>query len=524
MIEHLYKNWFVLVIATLPLLILARALQAQLGGEHENDGAGNRISVRPNSAVRWREGMILVCLVLPVLLIALWGQKSLHYIAPDIAKESAEMLPQIMIRHAALLCAATLFSAIVWAKYSAPISTILLLLALLLGTLHLKESFYHLNRDLYAVRHSPDFPIPIRIQLPDNIQGADVFLNGVHVGQTPIETTIQEVINLVPRSRNPSYEEEKSAQRDNLPFWNAAVPHIDKQYRRWGHLHLSAPDHSHTLDSRVELNGVPGYTDTFSPDQAKDGVQVYTLDTRFKAWEAEIDQLLDVARLKNYEATQPWYDAFMSYGAWGWNRLLVNRKYEPELQQLLDGCVQHAYEIEASQTPEQAWATLMKICDEAVETGVFNSDTRAGYAVNMLTDRLDPEQLFSHALKTISAPGFPPAYLNVHDEEDPLWRYVEAGMQSHEGLRWMPVFQALRQVDRMLDQNSPYNDNIIEQKVTSALLRQAYTNGSVRSYAAVLGSDAYDQFLLRQDWRTKPTGIYGTVLVGSNASMPTMRG
>ena len=97
----------------------------------------------------------------------------------------------------------------------------------------------------------------------------------------------------------------------------------------------------------------------------------------------------------------------------------------------------------------------MKICDEAVETGVFNSDTRAGYAVNMLTDSLDPEQLFSHALKTISAQGFPPAYLNVHDEEDPLLRYVEAGMQSHEGLRWMPVFQALRQVDRMLDQNSP---------------------------------------------------------------------
>jgi len=41
-------------------------------------------------------------------------------------------------------------------------------------------------------------PIPLEIHLSDDVHGADIWVNGVHVGQTPVRTTVEDLLAEVP--------------------------------------------------------------------------------------------------------------------------------------------------------------------------------------------------------------------------------------------------------------------------------------------------------------------------------------
>jgi hypothetical protein len=68
-----------------------------------------------------------------------------------------------------------------------------------------------------------------------------------------------------------------------------------------------------------------------------------------------------------------------------------------------------------------------------------------------------------------------------------------------------PLCHAAWQLDRTWNEQEADRTNIVEQRVTPALLRQVIRYPDhVLSHAESLGGPAYDQFLLRQDWKTGP--------------------
>ena len=213
--------------------------------------------------------------------------------------------------------------------------------------------------------------------------------------------------------------------------------------------------------------------------------------------------------MENYQPPPEWYDAFLSYESRGWDLLQTQSKSEPELLRLVDGCAHHVYHIEQIQTPQQAWTTLMQISDEAVANGRYESDSCQGRAVELLVPKLDPEQLTLVLQKAFGDSPFPLVRygLKPPSADGPLWppRPRWSPPLPPEVLAIQPVFQAAWQLDRTLNKQQPDQANIVEERVTPALLRHLIqAPNHVLPYAEALGGPAFDQFLLRHDWKTGP--------------------
>ena len=242
-----------------------------------------------------------------------------------------------------------------------------------------------------------------------------------------------------------------------------------------------------------------------------------------KEWEAGIERLLDQARLEGYQPPPEWYDAFLSYEAWGWDRLHAASKLEPKLLRLADACANHVYHIDQVHTSAQAWTTLMQIRDEAVANRNYASNSYQGRAVDLLVPKLDPNQLTFALVKILDNGSFPLSRhrLSPSGTDDWLWQRRPRGSSAHppEVLAIQPLFQAAWQLDRTSNKHRPDQSNIVEDRVTPALLRHILRDPLfIPRYVEVLGGPAYEQFLIRHDWKTGPDEF-----VEVNQNQPSVR-
>ncbi|MDB5387610.1 MAG: hypothetical protein JWM11_3256 [Planctomycetaceae bacterium] len=167
-------------------------------------------------------------------------------------------------------------------------------------------------------------PVKLRFELVDNLPGGDLWINGTHLGQTPFETTDRELFAKVKLWDDQEVNKVRNSQ-DPKDFFETPQ---GGRIRRWGWcpIHFLARKYETAkLYYRVDLNGVPGFSILMSQSSPRDGdsmatVQVIKLDTVFPAWEVAIEELLDRARLDNYEVDAAWLATFKSYGAFATNR------------------------------------------------------------------------------------------------------------------------------------------------------------------------------------------------------------
>jgi len=156
--------------------------------------------------------------------------------------------------------------------------------------------------------------------------------------------------------------------------------------------------------------------------------------TSSKKWDAPIKDLINVARLKGYEVSPEWCDAFLNFGREGLYALKPLVSQEPEVSGLLDDLAKHRYGIVDDMTSKQAWDVLMRIAEESKEGGAYfvGSSWAFGYtsfikhevevvfnyrcrAVKLIASQLDHQQVCDTLTAAVER-GHWPCRTNNKDE------------------------------------------------------------------------------------------------------------
>lgn len=395
---------------------------------------------------------------------------------------------------------------------------------------------------------------PVRIELIDQLAGADVWMNGVNLGKTPIEITARELFNKVPDWPNDSPEQK--AVHDDSPG-NRWTDSTGKAYSRWGWCPLHTRPHiprSTQLYFKVDFEGIPGYSQIAGQQHLQPGTpnesHLVKLDTVFPQWDHEIETLLDRARLQDYSIDEAWKTAFQSYGEFGKRALEVCLSKEPRMAQLKDVDPSLNAMLRDVKDSVSAWRLLMKIEDEARRTRSYDSGSSNGLAVDEIVPMLDPQQLIDHALELLRTTENPDPSGLRQWPDGRFANYEDRDNKPREVTALFPIAQAIWRLDQALDKQSapaskgdaansrvvletilgtrtypgmsdtvdPSQDNLVERLLTPELLRMSYDNLDRLKYAEILGGSAYEVFLLRNDWHSPATDSFNGEWIGDHSN------
>jgi hypothetical protein len=384
-------------------------------------------------------------------------------------------------------------------------------------------------------------PVKLRFELIDNVQGADVWMNGVRLGTTPIETTAQELFARVPEWSDEQIRENRHSRTPEQVYRDP----VGQELQRWGWcpLHLPGGYRSTTqLYYRVELNGVAGYSSVV--DQSADGphghsntTYVITLDTRFPAWETAIENLFDQARMNDYVIDAQWLKTFDTYGDFATRKLQQTMREEPEFISVQQTRARMAWNLADVDDADSAWQRLMSIQQKIQTTGTYDSSSVDGVAVDLLVPFLNPQQLIHHAMDLLRHTAKPDPGSSMYDGLR-FATYHDGGQIHGKGVSLWPIAHAIWRLDQQLDEErhisdteaaklaskarsdglaaaiDPRRNNAVEQTITPFILRLSYGHEHRLKYASILGGSAYESFLLGNDWHRPATDSFDGVRVG----------
>ena len=431
--------------------------------------------------------------------------------------------------------------AVAW-RFSTTLSVAVLMITGLIGVFSM-DSKIHAQRDVEreaesALRSNPttnnSVPVKLRFELINRIPGADIWMNGVHLGKTPFETTSTELMSKLPPWEHENVNPLRYPQTESNSY---TTPQGDS-LSNWGwcplHFPVSNPN-STKLYYKIELNGVTGFSHlvrqtTEGESNSPTSVIVVTFDTVFPAWESEIEDLLDRARLNAYEVDAAWLAAFDSYGDFAKQQLDRAILAEPPLKKILEQRARIVQGLTDVKDAASAWAHLMRIEEEARSSHHYDSSSDAGVAVDLLVPMLDPQQLVDHAIHLLNATSKIDPSARSYGNERFATHNGDGSTHGEEVGLW-PIAQAIWRLDQRLDAEDDsktpnYNptdiskrglfaalhpdlDNIAEQRITPLIMKLSYGNTQRLEYAALLGGSAYEEFLLRNDWRRIATEGWG---------------
>lgn len=353
-------------------------------------------------------------------------------------------------------------------------------------------------------------PVPIEITLNDNIPGADVWFNGVYLGKTPIHITDKELFKKVPKLTEPpeAWNDSKKYHHD-----------IDgKESRPLSRINLTPPtriayhqDEPKQLDfyARVELNGQKMYRGWYCVSESagsrmRGNIQPghIKLGMFLPRWEKEVDQLLQRLRFNNYQVDDAWIAAAESYEPHVWQTMRRLSKNEPELNQAIDAWVTRRYKLDGVRGPESANDVFNHIVTETEKQLLFNSDSPAGRAIELLVPYLDVKSFVNQTEAMLdSFPKHcegPVPYNSFY----PSGQFSTTLYPEHSHLKILTEtivsLYATWKLDERLDRQDNQQDNLIEQRIVPALLRHNYNgNSNTFTMAKNLGGSIYEQFVLR---------------------------
>lgn len=428
---------------------------------------------------------------------------------------------------------------IAW-RFSTTLAVTLIMISGISGVIAVQQKvFHHQNeyRDIPFEQHQNSFTDVsdserLRIELINDIAGADLWINGVLLGKTPFETTCTELMAKVPQWDHVNIQPLQYPQTEA----NAYITPQGYSRSSWGEISLHFPvsnANTKKLYYKVEIDGTPGFSyqtlqKSESNGETSGSINVITLDTVFPVWETEIEVLLDRARLDNYHVDEAWLTAFDSYGAFANRQLETAMPFEPSLLKIRDARIRFTRRLDDTGNAASAWAHLMRIQEEARSSRCFDSGSESGIAVDLLVPMLDPKQLVDHAIRL----------LNTASKIDPGSRSISIGrfatMQKDDEvvgdeIALWPIAHAVWRLDQLLDAEAneresastsmqislqplptaihPDLDNIVERRITPEIIKLSYGSEQRLDFAAILGGSAYESFLLRNDW-DRPAGYY----------------
>lgn len=356
-----------------------------------------------------------------------------------------------------------------------------------------------------------------------DIVGADLWVNGVLLGRTPVETTLADFLERIPYWPKPLKGCGDGTDEVRLLHYGPTGKSTSIRQRcitfraPRQEPRLGGRDLSHNLDGRqyyacVKLDGECGFgLGTGSGASGSRYKRSYEtrLHVDFLSHRERMEKLLDMARLSDCRATSAWFRAMDSYGKRGWMALRRAAMREPELMPMLDAWAAWRYQLDGATNAGTAWRAFLRVCAAADEQREYHTASVDGRATELLVPKLDPEQLARHAEALLKRYRGGPGFARCEEYGRVQFEVVvpRDGSEARIPPSAAVVAHAVWMLDEQLDREDDSTPNIVERRVTPALIR--WFPYPYRSEAAgALGGPAIERFLIRQDWR-RPVRSHG---------------
>lgn len=419
---------------------------------------------------------------------------------------------------------------------------------LLNGPKHLLESLAPKDSTV------PDASLTFRLSSPD-VDGAELWVNGVHLGTLPYETTFEDFYQKVPhwaeepnelKNRSamlfvPGHRRPRSSRASGSyysPWAEITIPKEPVHWRVRNSRRIVDPnerrkiedadERSRTYYARVKLGDEWGGFNGGGSSSGGGGrynrrrANVH-FDFIFPQRTARIETLLDKARLSSYDPNDEWFETMQTYKADGWLAVRKAMDTEPDMIKLLDAWATWRYELDKVTDSKSAWSAFARICDEADDRQYYLTSAIAGRAVELLVPKLEPERLVQKAVKLIrSTRMFGWYYWRMNDCAQFGYTNLPQGLytggNSLSG-QWtggrggrLPisgyvVAHAVWRLHELLQSGGDHSPNIVQEEVVPEMVRWHYNKMSLLRIACHFGGAQFERFLLRQNWRTDPQDL-----------------
>ena len=377
-----------------------------------------------------------------------------------------------------------------------------------------------LNRDA-SRRFTPPDTAALTIRLGD-VKGVELWVNGVHLGKTPVRTTFGEFKQKVPSwSEQP---EDYETSRFERWRYNMRHPAHTRSSHKWFRFDApigpEATDHWVKCYGRARLGEEWGYATGGVHSGGGEDSYEWNIGVVFPERQARLEWLLDQARARDYRVDDDWLDALDTYDDQGWALVRQRTATEPEFNAILEQRVVRAFDLNRIDTPDKAWAFFESRIENAERTGVYDTGSLTGQSVEWIAPRLDTERLARLAEDIIPRHdmitvvwgeqagqiefGSPTITTNQFGRKQYNSRQYGHLNSSGRGNDFPPrafvIAHAVWIADRLLDANGSEEPNSIEQRVTPQILRWHHENDLALKTACILGGPKLDRFLSRKDW------------------------
>lgn len=379
------------------------------------------------------------------------------------------------------------------------------------------ETYSFLSIRDYAEEYL-DVPIPMTIEMQGGIKGVEVAINGVTLGRTPIETTLDEVLEKIGKPRR---DDDGTVVID----WDEDLSGKLSTYHGEHHVHLSTAKSTGYNDwndattmhiARLTLNGqrVLGIRHALVTNGSRSYGRIQPCRVTFQGmlpeWDAEAKLLLDRARLADYKVDGDWFAAASSYHEFVLDFVRSRGYREPEFDQLLDDWAYWEYGLDGVSNSEDALQVFDRIASEADEAGTYLTQSQAGRALEQLLPLIDADSLIDRAISRLDVFDRWPVVNESHSKglpQDTYFRINSPSVFTHQkAVRPSDgvLAHAIWRLDARLDSRDDRVDHRIESEITPRLLRLGFQKQIPQDLASILGGRVWQTFHERKT-RTRPS-------------------
>ena len=343
------------------------------------------------------------------------------------------------------------------------------------------------------------------ITVNEDLRGADIWVNDVHLGKSPVTMERDAFLAKVPAwPETPegmnhvvdATTHSRTSQRFmgwvsniGLTKWmRLPIPEVSKKELSWQMMPAGNPEGRFYV--RVKYGACQGYGGNARRDSDEVAKGVYravcNLDISFPQCEQRISDLMDWARINDYQVGSDWFTAMESYADRAWRAVesqayrldweafgpLKKQVREPEMETVLDQWATWHY-LREVRDPDSAWRAWQTLLREADRTKRYRSDSLQGRAVQLVIRQIDPARFVRWAMTRIKHPRFKRFFgLFVYNNVTPL-KYSH---RDHPPYVITPrpsdyvVVDAIRALDTYLDQQDNTVPNRVEETLAPALV------------------------------------------------------
>ena len=347
-----------------------------------------------------------------------------------------------------------------------------------------------------------------------DLQGAELYVNAVQVGELPLAIDRSELVSKVPVWHEPPALEDLSE-----------IPESLKTYRPSGGASLRGHSLFYPIfDSMFDSDKTEYYAQVKYQDQwcyaGRGGSggggnrrKHQGLEFICPMYEQGLEQLLDIARIKDYQVSETWFEAVDTYGHDAVLALLKAEPEEPGMKDLLDQWASRKFGLDKVHNEATAWQAFERICQAVTKAKAYSTEGLEGRAVALLAPKLPVTQLTRQAVGLVRRTNSLGGKMEWRAQGKTQFGVTYEGARFVSSLGRSNLYIGQR-VDQppvsgyavahalwcLFEQGDSKVIDAFENHIVPEMIGKYYPNIPWYPFFSAMGGPALERYLLRQDW------------------------